>query len=220
LAFTRYQKREPARVRLRRKAQSGGWHRPHGPSRYPSTPLPSGTDGLRANRSTREGNLATVGVGSPGPKRVETAPFTARRMSYAPVTSTAGMEPTSRQTLLIPVVFPDPRAYPLTDSHVEGLEGFDIVVLGYWEVPGGTDPEVARDRRSGESRSVSMRSSSMPSEAAADGSSPRLAFVADPPEARSPVPAPWPTIRTVRRRRRVGGPAHREPFVARPDTDG
>ena len=29
----------------------------------------------------RAGNLATVGVGSPAPKRVETAPFTARRMS-------------------------------------------------------------------------------------------------------------------------------------------
>jgi hypothetical protein len=81
LAFTRHQKREPARVRLRREAQSGGWHRPHGPRRYPNTPLPHGTDGSRANRSTCEGNLATVGVGSPGPERVETAPFTPRRMS-------------------------------------------------------------------------------------------------------------------------------------------
>jgi hypothetical protein len=40
-----------------------------------------GTDGLRANRSTHAGNVATVGVGSPDPKRVETSAFTPRRMS-------------------------------------------------------------------------------------------------------------------------------------------
>ena len=67
LAFTCHQKREPARVRLRREAQSGGWHRPHESRRYPSTPLPQGTDGLRANQSTREGDLATVGIGSTAP---------------------------------------------------------------------------------------------------------------------------------------------------------
>ena len=88
LAFLRHQKREPARVRFRREAQSGEWHRPHGPSGYPSTPLPRGTDGLRANRSTHEGNLATVGVEPADPKRVETSAFTPRRMSYeSPVPS-------------------------------------------------------------------------------------------------------------------------------------
>ena len=81
--FWPHQKREPARVRLRHEAQSGGWHCPHGPSGYPSTPLPRGTDGLRANRSTREGNLASGGVGPPGPTREETSAFTPRRMSSA-----------------------------------------------------------------------------------------------------------------------------------------
>ena len=77
----RYQKREPARVRLGRESQSGGWHRPHGPSRYPSTPLPHGTDGLRANWSTCTENLASGGAGAPDPTREETSAFTLRRMS-------------------------------------------------------------------------------------------------------------------------------------------
>ena len=47
--------------------------------RIPNTPLPPGTDGLRANRSTREGNLATGGVGPHGPTRVETARLRRRR---------------------------------------------------------------------------------------------------------------------------------------------
>jgi hypothetical protein len=39
----------------------------------------------------------------------------------------------TRSTLLIPVVFPDPS--PSADMYVEGLSGFDVVLLGYWETP-------------------------------------------------------------------------------------
>jgi hypothetical protein len=49
-------------------------------SKY-TTPL-TRSDGLRANWSTHEGNLATVGVGPPDPKRVETSAVTPRKMSF------------------------------------------------------------------------------------------------------------------------------------------
>jgi len=90
LAFTRHQKREPARVRLRCEAQSGGWHCPHGPSGYSSTPLQSGTDGLRANRSTRKENLASGGVGLPDPTREETSAFAEEDVMSRQILSGAG----------------------------------------------------------------------------------------------------------------------------------
>lgn len=45
-----------------------------------------------------------------------------------------------RPKLLIPVQFPDPELYPYPDTIVEGLAGFEIVLLGYYEVPEGSDP--------------------------------------------------------------------------------
>jgi hypothetical protein len=37
----------------------------------------------------------------------------------------------SRPTLLIPVVFPEPELHPMTDMHLAGLNGFDVVLSGY-----------------------------------------------------------------------------------------
>jgi hypothetical protein len=42
-------------------------------------------------------------------------------------------------------VFPEPGLYPMTDMHLAGLNGFDIVLSGYWEVPADTTPERARE---------------------------------------------------------------------------
>lgn len=64
------------------------------------------------------------------------------------------MTDTEKQTLLIPVVFPDPDRDPLTDSHLEGLAGFHIVLLGYWEIPGGTTPELAREKHETAAKAV------------------------------------------------------------------
>lgn len=60
----------------------------------------------------------------------------------------------AKPTLLIPIVFPDPEPYPLTDPYIEGLNGFDIVLFGYWEVPDGTSPEAARDAHETEAEAV------------------------------------------------------------------
>lgn len=49
----------------------------------------------------------------------------------------------NRMTLLIPVVFP--REDSLTDTNVQGLTGFDIVLFGYWKTPEGVDPAVVRE---------------------------------------------------------------------------
>jgi hypothetical protein len=62
------------------------------------------------------------------------------------------MRDVRQQTLLIPVVFPDPEIE--TDPTIEGLEGFDITLLGYWEIPGGTTPETAREMHETEAKAV------------------------------------------------------------------
>ncbi|WP_435180596.1 universal stress protein [Halorussus sp. AFM4] len=49
----------------------------------------------------------------------------------------------SRMSLLIPVIFPQEDA--LTDTNVQGLTGFDIVLFGYWKTPEGADPAVVRE---------------------------------------------------------------------------
>lgn len=50
----------------------------------------------------------------------------------------------SRPTLLIPVTFPDPELYPLTDTYVDILDGFSILLVGYWELSGQTTAAEAR----------------------------------------------------------------------------
>ena len=67
----------PAAVRKPhgRESESGGWHSPHGPTGYPSTPLPSGTDGQRVTRSTRKGKVAFGGVGPSDPTREQPHDF-------------------------------------------------------------------------------------------------------------------------------------------------
>jgi nucleotide-binding universal stress UspA family protein len=50
----------------------------------------------------------------------------------------------SRPTLLIPVKFPDSELYLMADMPLEALNGFDIVLSGYWEIPDGTTPAQAR----------------------------------------------------------------------------
>lgn len=62
------------------------------------------------------------------------------------------MRDVRQQTLLIPVVFPDPDIE--TDATLEGLKGFDIMLLGYWEIPGGTSSERAREMHETEARAV------------------------------------------------------------------
>lgn len=51
----------------------------------------------------------------------------------------------SRPTLLIPITFPDPAIHPLTDINVDALDGFNIVLLGYWELPEHTTEAEARN---------------------------------------------------------------------------
>jgi len=51
----------------------------------------------------------------------------------------------STDTVLIPVVFPDPGITPLHDSFVRELRGFEVTLLGYWEVGDGQSPEETRD---------------------------------------------------------------------------
>lgn len=51
----------------------------------------------------------------------------------------------SKQTVLLPVIFPDPALHPLSDSSITGLENFDIVLFGYWKIPENTSPESARE---------------------------------------------------------------------------
>lgn len=43
------------------------------------------------------------------------------------------------QRLVIPVVFPDPEPYPHPSSMIESLSGFEVTLLGYYEVPSGSD---------------------------------------------------------------------------------
>lgn len=60
----------------------------------------------------------------------------------------------SRPTLLIPIVFPDPEPYPLTDMYVEGLSSFNIVLFGYWVIPESTSPEAAREAHETEAEAI------------------------------------------------------------------
>jgi len=60
----------------------------------------------------------------------------------------------SRPTILIPVVFPDPAPYPLTDMPLEELTGFTVVLSGYWEVPEGGSVEDAREAHRTEADAV------------------------------------------------------------------
>jgi len=56
----------------------------------------------------------------------------------------------SRISLLIPVFFPKQEA--LTDTNVQGLAGFDIVLFGYWKTPEGVDPAVVREEHAAEAQ--------------------------------------------------------------------
>ena len=60
----------------------------------------------------------------------------------------------SRQTVLLPVIFPDPALHPLSDSSITGLENFDIVLFGYWKIPENTSPETARESHETEAEAV------------------------------------------------------------------
>ena len=60
----------------------------------------------------------------------------------------------SRQRVLLPVIFPDPALYPLSDASITGLENFDIVLFGYWKIPENTDPEIARENHETEAEAV------------------------------------------------------------------
>lgn len=53
-------------------------------------------------------------------------------------------------SLLIPVVFPQENA--LTDTNLQGLTGFDIVLFGYWQTPEGVDPAVIRTEHEAEAQ--------------------------------------------------------------------
>lgn len=59
-----------------------------------------------------------------------------------------------RPTLLIPVVFPDPDIYPITDMSIAELDGFNVVLYGYWEVPETTTPEAAREAHEIEAEAI------------------------------------------------------------------
>jgi len=58
------------------------------------------------------------------------------------------------QTLLVPVVFPDPDSYPLDDENIVGFSGFDVVLFGYWEVPDGVSSETARAEHEADAQAV------------------------------------------------------------------
>jgi nucleotide-binding universal stress UspA family protein len=58
------------------------------------------------------------------------------------------------QKVLIPVLFPDPTLYPLADSHLQGLDGFEIVLFGYWKLTHGETAESARDSHETEAEAV------------------------------------------------------------------
>lgn len=60
----------------------------------------------------------------------------------------------SRPTILLPVVFPDPAPYPLTEIPLEKLTGLDIVLSGYWEVPEHRSVEDAREAHQTEADAV------------------------------------------------------------------
>jgi hypothetical protein len=73
----------------------------------------------------------------------------------------------SRQTVLLPVVFPDPALHPLSDSSITGLENFDIVLFGYWAIPDNTSAERAREIHETEAEAVLYEMAAMFSRAGA-----------------------------------------------------
>lgn len=57
-----------------------------------------------------------------------------------------------RQTVLVPVIFPEPNR--LEDAYFEGLDGFHVILMGYWEIPGGANPETAREKHETEAEAI------------------------------------------------------------------
>lgn len=57
-----------------------------------------------------------------------------------------------RKTVLLPVIFPDPNR--LEDAYFEGLDGFHLILMGYWEIPGGANAERAREEHQTEAEAV------------------------------------------------------------------
>lgn len=60
----------------------------------------------------------------------------------------------ARPTLLLPVIFPKPELHPIAESSIEGLDGFDIVLFGYWKVPEDTPAATIRERHQTEAEAV------------------------------------------------------------------
>lgn len=60
----------------------------------------------------------------------------------------------SSPTILIPIVFPNPDFYPIRDRYLDGLNGFDIVLSGYWEVPENLTPEAAQESHQTEAEAI------------------------------------------------------------------
>jgi nucleotide-binding universal stress UspA family protein len=52
------------------------------------------------------------------------------------------------------VQFPEPALSPQTEMSLEVLNGFDIVLSGYWEIPGGTTAEQVRAARETEADAI------------------------------------------------------------------
>jgi nucleotide-binding universal stress UspA family protein len=57
-------------------------------------------------------------------------------------------------SLLIPVTFPDPDIHPLTDVYIDALDGFDILLLGYWEHTEDTTSAEARSAHETDAKAV------------------------------------------------------------------
>ncbi|MDY6779965.1 MAG: hypothetical protein SV760_05360, partial [Halobacteria archaeon] len=60
----------------------------------------------------------------------------------------------SKETLLVPIVFPNPGIHPIHESFVKELSGFDISLLGYWEVDEGKSVEEVREKNETEAEAV------------------------------------------------------------------
>lgn len=51
-------------------------------------------------------------------------------------------------------MFPEPDVYPLSETNIEGLDGFDILLFGYWTIPDGTAAETARQAHETEADAI------------------------------------------------------------------
>ena len=60
----------------------------------------------------------------------------------------------TKQTVLIPVLFPDPALHPIAESSIVGLDGFDIVLFGYWKLPENVSPEAVREKHETEAQAI------------------------------------------------------------------